>query len=63
MEITILSSNIIPAILLHFLFDFETKIVVMNGKELLIAEIVRGTFVLIIACWLYVVICKQKDVL
>ena len=63
MEITILSSNIIPAIMLHFLFDFETKIVVMNGKELLIAEIVRGTFMLIIACWLYVVICKQKDVL
>lgn len=63
MEITILSSNIIPAILLHFLFDFETKIVVINGKELLIAEIVRGTFMLIIACWLYVVICKQKDVL
>lgn len=60
MEITIVSSNIIPAILLHFLFDFETKIAVMNGRELLMAESVRGTLMFIIACWLSSVI-YQKD--
>lgn len=60
MEITIVSSNIIPAILLHFLFDFETKIAVMNGRELLMAESVRGTLMFIIACWLSGVI-YQKD--
>lgn len=59
MEITIVSSNIIPAILLHFLFDFETKIAVMNGRELLMAESVRGTLMFIIACWLSSVIYKK----
>jgi len=63
MEMTIISSNISPAILLHFMFDFETKIAVINGKELLIAEVVRGTFMFIIACWLCVVIYKQKETL
>lgn len=59
MELTIVSSNIIPAILLHFLFDFETKIAVMNGRELLMAESVRGTLMFIIACWLSSVIYKK----
>lgn len=59
MEITIVSSNIIPAILLHFLFDFETKIAVMNGRELLIAESVRGTLMFIIVCWFSSVIYKK----
>jgi membrane protease YdiL (CAAX protease family) len=61
MEITIVSSNIIPAILLHFLFDFETKIAVMNGRELLMAESVRGTLMFIIACWLSSVIYKKDN--
>ena len=60
MEMTIISSNIIPVIAVHFLFDFETKIVVMNGKELLIAEIVRGIMMFIIASWFAVVIYKQR---
>ena len=60
MEITIVSSNIIPAILLHFLFDFETKIAVMNGRELLMAESVRGTLMFIIACWLSSVIYEKE---
>lgn len=60
MEMTIISSNIIPVFLVHFLFDFETKIVVMNGKELLIAEIVRGIMMFIIASWFAVVIYKQR---
>ena len=60
MEMTIISSNIIPVIAVHFLFDFETKIVVMNGKELLIAEIVQGIMMFIIASWFAVVIYKQR---
>lgn len=60
MEMTIISSNIIPAVLLHFLFDFETKIVVMSGKELLVAEFVRGILMFIIAGWLAVVVYKRR---
>lgn len=63
MEITIISSNIIPAIFIHFLFDFETKIVAMSGRELLVAEGLRGTLMLIIAGWLAVVIYKHKAAL
>ena len=60
MEMTIISSNIIPAVLVHFLFDFERKIVVMSGKELLVAEFVRGILMFIIAGWLAVVVYKRR---
>ena len=60
MEMTIISSNILPAVLLHFLFDFETKIVVMSGKELLIAETVRGIMMFMIAGWFAGVIYKKR---
>lgn len=59
MEMTILSRNIVPAILIHFFFDFETKIVAISGKELLIAECVRGMLMFIIAIWLAVVTNKK----
>lgn len=59
-EMTILSSNIIPVVVVHFLFDFETKIVKMNGSELLLAEGIRGFFMFIIATWLAVIIYRQK---
>ncbi len=60
MEMTIISSNIIPAALVHFLFDFETKIVAMNGKELLIAEMIRGIMMFIIAGWFAGVLYKKR---
>lgn len=60
MEMTILSSSIIPATLVHFLFDFETKITVMNGSELLDAEVVRGILMFILAGWLATVIYKER---
>ena len=60
MEMTIISSNIIPAILVHFLFDFETKIVVMNGTDVRIAEVIRGAMMFIMASWFAVVIYKQR---
>ncbi len=55
-EMTIISKNIVPVILLHFLFDFETKIAVMSGNTLLIAECVRGAIVFVVAAWLAIVI-------
>lgn len=60
MEMTILSSSIIPAILVHFFFDFETKITVMSGRALLTAEVVRGILMFILAGWLAAVICKGR---
>lgn len=60
-ELTILSRNIIPAILVHFFFDFETKIVAMSGRDLLIAEGVRGVLMFIIVIWLTIVIGKGKE--
>lgn len=50
-EMTIIASNIIPSILVHFFFDFETKIVAMESRELLIAEVTRGALMFIIAMW------------
>lgn len=60
MEMTMLSGNILSAVLLHFFFDFETKIVLMDGKELLIAETFRGVFVFIAAVWLTILVCKRR---
>ena len=60
-EMTIISSNIIPAFVIHFIFDFETKIVVMSGEELLIAEMFRGIVMTIMACWLAIVMHKKKQ--
>lgn len=60
MEMTLISTNIIPAILVHFFFDFETKIAAMNGKDLLIAEGVRGVLMFIIAGWLTTITYKQN---
>lgn len=60
-EIVLLSANIILAILIHFFIDFETKIVVMSGSELLIAESVRGLLMFMIAIWLAIAIGKRKQ--
>lgn len=56
----LLAANIIPAIFIHFLFDFETKMVGMSGNELLIAESVRGVLMFFMAIWLAVVIHRGK---
>ena len=55
-EMVLISKNIMPVMLLHFFFDFETKIVVMNGTALLSAECVRGVIVFVAAVWLAAVI-------
>lgn len=61
MEMETISKNITPIIVLHFFFDFETKIVAMNGGGLLIAECVRGAIVFAAACWLAIVIRKIQN--
>ena len=40
-EITALCGNIVPAIIVHFIFDFECKIVAMDDNMLLATQIVR----------------------
>lgn len=60
MEMTLISSNIIPAVLVHFLFDFETKLVAMGSEELLIAEGVRGILMFVLAGWLTIITYKQR---
>ena len=42
------------------MFDFETKIVVMSGNELLAAECIRGAVMVIAAVWLGIVLAKLK---
>ena len=55
MEMALISSSIMPAVLVHFFFDFETKIVAMDGEGLLIAEGVRGALMFVIAGWLTII--------
>ena len=59
MEMTLISGNIIPAVLVHFLFDFETKIVAMDAESLLAAEGVRGALMFAAAGWLTIISYKQ----
>lgn len=60
MEIVILSGNILPTVLIHFLFDFETKVVAMKGAELFQAELLRGAMMFIMAVWLTVLVRKKE---
>lgn len=59
-ESAIVANNIFPGILIHFLFDFETKIITMSGQELFVAECIRGAIMTLLAIWLTVTIFKNK---
>lgn len=59
-EMAVICKNIVPGILLHALFDFETKIVVMQGQALLIAECARGAVMVLAAIWLGTVLVRSK---
>lgn len=59
-EIEFISKSIVPVILVHFFFDFETKIVMMNKATLFFAECVRGVIVFVAAVWLATIIPKVK---
>lgn len=60
-ELTILSSSLIPAILVHALFDFETKIVAMRGLDLWLAEGVCGFLMVVLASWFAVLIFRKTN--
>lgn len=60
-ELATVAKNILPCVVIHFLFDFETKIVVMSGRELLLAECVRGAILTLLALWLALTICKRQE--
>lgn len=62
-EITILAKNITPMIFIHFIFNIETKFVALNHYDLLIAELVRGSIMVVIALWLAVIIFKRNKML
>ena len=59
-EMAVIGKNITPIIIIHFLFDFETKIINLNGQGLLIAEGIRGTLMALISIWFAIVIYKNK---
>lgn len=59
-EMAVICKNIVPGILLHALFDFETKIVVMQGQALLIAECARGAVMVLAAIWLGTILARSK---
>lgn len=60
MEMTFISGNIIPAVLVHFLFDFETKIAAMDAESLLAAEGVGGALMFAAAGWLTVTAYRRR---
>lgn len=61
LEMTALSGNIIPAVLVHFFFDFETKICRLDGPWLLTAEVVRGIVMVLAAVCLYFAVKKSPE--
>lgn len=60
-EIYMLCKSIIPVMIVHFLFDFETKFILMNGNDLLIAEIIRGTVMTLIAIYFAIVLLRKTS--
>ena len=60
-EIYMLCKSIIPVMIVHFLFDFETKFILMNGNDLLIAEILRGTVMTLIAIYFAIVLFRKTN--
>ena len=48
-EMYMLCGSVIPGMIVHFLFDFETKFILMSGNDLFIAEIVRAALMALIA--------------
>ena len=59
-EMYMLCKSIIPGMFIHYLFDFETKFIRMNGNELLIAEIIRGTVMALIALCFAIILYKKS---
>ena len=60
-EMYMLCKSIIPGMFIHFLFDFETKFIRMNGNKLLIAEIIRGAVMTLIAIYFAIVLFRKTN--
>jgi membrane protease YdiL (CAAX protease family) len=56
------TKTIFPLMLIHFLFDFETKIINLNGTGLAIAEGIRGGLMLIYGIILFILLQKKPAV-
>lgn len=59
-ELAILTDNITLLMVIHFLFDFESKFILATGNELIIFEIIRGAIMVIYAIVLIYVLKKKK---
>lgn len=60
MEMVMLAGNLLPAVLVHFFFDFETKIVPLTGPQLLRAEVIRGFLMALIAVYFGCLLKKES---
>ena len=58
-EMYMLCGSAIPGMIVHFLFDFETKFILMSGNDLFIAEMVRAALMALIAICFAVVLHKK----
>ena len=58
-EMYMLCGSVVPGMIVHFLFDFETKFILMSGNDLFIAEIVRAALMALIAICFAVVLHKK----
>lgn len=58
-EMYMLCGSVIPGMIVHFFFDFETKFILMSDNDLFIAEIVRAALMALIAICFALVLHKK----
>lgn len=56
------TKTLYPLMLIHFLFDFETKLINLNGTGLAVAEGIRGGLMLIYGVILFVLLQKKQTI-
>ena len=54
------TKTIVPLMIIHFLFDFETKFIALEGNALSIAEGVRGAIMFIYGIILFILIRRES---
>jgi len=55
------TKTIIPLMLIHFLFDFETKFIILDGVGLNIAFGIRGALMFIYTIIIYILLKKEDE--
>ena len=53
--------SLIPLFIIHFLFDFESKIFILEGAGLAVAEGIKGAIMLIYVIVLFIILKKNKE--